>query len=457
MRSLDHVRLRWLTVWAPTAFFALLISIAFHLHAGPLPGSVVFLLVVTLAGGGAYLFSRFVFASIQRQEEDVVRRNRELAVLNAVGAVLDGSLVLDEVLPRALDTILAGIGVEAGEIFLRDEETGEMVLRAHRGLFPEAFQEMIRFKFGEGFPGRVAASGEAIVVHDLARDPRFLRAQVVRSGFQAFASIPLKARDEVLGVLNVAALDPRRPAPEEVRLLTALGHQLGIAVENFRLSGRLQVMAVLGERQRLAREMHDSLAQRLSYVHLKLADVAELVRRDVAQAEADLSELKHVTREAYEEVRQAIFGLRTMVSRHLGLVPTLTEYLHEWNRRTGIAVDLRTGGAEALRLAPVVEVQLIRIVQEALANVRRHAAARRVIVVLEPAGALARVAVRDDGRGFDPTAVLGERRQCFGLDTMRERAEGVGGKFVLTASPGQGTTVEVWLPLIEPARKEAGP
>lgn len=447
--SLSRASLRWLAVWAPTAFFALLVGIAFHLHPGALPIPIVFLLVVTLASGGAYLFSRFVFANIQRQEAEIIQRNRELAAVNAVGEVLSQSLKVEEILPRALDTILEAIRLEAGEVFLREEETGEMVLWAHRGLFPEAFREVVRFKPGEGFPGRVAATGEAIVVHDLSRDPYFLRRAVVARGLRAFASVPLKAKDKVVGVLNVATFDPRHPTPEDMRLLTAVGHELGMAIENFRLSEQLQVMAVVSERQRLAREMHDSLAQSLGYLHLKLADAQRRLGPERADLAADLGELKRVARDAYEEVRQAIFGLRTMVSRNLGVISTLTEYLHDWSQQTGIAVDLEVGDGAAARFSPGVEVQLIRIVQEALANVRKHAGARRVVVTVEPAGELVRVTIRDDGRGFDLTATTSERHHCFGLETMRERAEAVGGKFAVSSASGGGTTVELCLPVFE--------
>lgn len=138
--GLGRTRLRWLTVWAPVAFLALVMGGVFTLHPHVRPTWVLFLMTLTLAGGGAYLFSRFVFASIQRQEEEIVQRNRELTALNAVGEVLSRSLRIDEALPRALETILEAIGVEAGEIFLREEETGEMVLRPIGGSSPKPFK-----------------------------------------------------------------------------------------------------------------------------------------------------------------------------------------------------------------------------------------------------------------------------------------------------------------------------
>ena len=212
-----------------------------------------------------------------------------------------------------------------------------------------------------------------------------------------------------------------------------------------------EALAIVRERQRIARELHDSLAQSLGYLHLGLATLdAEIAAGRTARVEAALADLRKAAREAYEEARQAIFGLRSMVSRSLGLIPTLTEYLHDWSRQTGIAVDLRVEPEETMALPPVVEVQLIRIIQEATANIRKHAGARRVLVSVERDREFARASIRDDGVGFDPPAISGEGRDRFGIETMRERAEGVGGKLTLSSRQGEGTTVEVQLPLDKP-------
>jgi signal transduction histidine kinase len=210
-------------------------------------------------------------------------------------------------------------------------------------------------------------------------------------------------------------------------------------------------MAVMKERQRIARELHDSLAQSLGYLHLGLASLERRITAgQTAEVHAELAELRKAARAAYEEARQAIFGLRSMVSRSLGLIPTLTEYLHDWSRQTGIAVDLKVDAEETMTLPPVVEVQLIRIVQEATANIRKHAGARRVLVSIERDREFARASIRDDGIGFDPPAIAGEARDRFGIETMRERAEAVGGKLTLSSRLGQGTTVEIQLPLDKP-------
>jgi len=225
------------------------------------------------------------------------------------------------------------------------------------------------------------------------------------------------------------------------------GQEEEIVRRNHELADVNEAMAVLKERQRIARELHDSLAQSLGYLHLGLAVLERQINAgQMAEAHAELTELRKAARGAYEEARQAIFGLRSMVSRSLGLIPTLTEYLHDWSGQTAVPVDLQVDAEDATRLPPVVEVQLIGIIQEALANVRKHARARRVVVSVERRDEAARLAIHDDGRGFDPSAVAGGSNGGFGIETMRERAEAVGGKFTISSRPGQGTQVEVEFP-----------
>lgn len=221
------------------------------------------------------------------------------------------------------------------------------------------------------------------------------------------------------------------------------------------LADAKEAVAVVKERQRIARELHDSLAQQLGYLHLRLADVErQLAAGMVAPRDAEIGELKKLAREAYEEARQAIFGLRSMVSRSLGFIPTLTEYLHDWSQQTGVMVDLRVDSEEPITPAPVVEVQLIGIIQEAMANVRKHAEAHRVVLSVEGDEESATVSIRDDGVGFDLRAVAGEARRSFGIETMQERAEAIGGKLTVSSRAGDGTLVEVRFPMAEPRRRD---
>ncbi len=442
----EHERLRWLGVWLPAVAVSLLFSLMWAHHLHELFDIVVHVLAMGIITGGVYLFSRYVFRIVEQKEQEVLRRNQELAALHAVGAVINESLDLNGVLSRALDKVLEVTGAQSGEIFLWEEGTEELVPRAFRGLFPEVFQA--RFKLNEGFPGRIAQTGKPIVVHDLPGDPRFLRRRVKEAGFHSFAGVPLRSKGKMVGVMGIFALDPRRLTSEDIELLDGLGNQIGVAIENATLYAQLREMTMLEERQRIAREMHDGLAQALSSLHFRTSRAQDLLKaNETARVQATLEEIRKMAEAAYEDIRQSIFGLRTMVSRSLGLVPTLTEYLHDWSLQNGVTADLQIRDERRIRLSPEAELQLIRIIQEALANVRKHAAARYARVRFELEGDHVLVTVADDGKGFHPAQLPRSRNKGYGLETMRERAESVGGSLKVQSQPGRGTSVLVRLPL----------
>ncbi len=203
-------------------------------------------------------------------------------------------------------------------------------------------------------------------------------------------------------------------------------------------------LAILEERDRLARELHDSLGQVLGFVNLK-AKVAEalIARGRAAEAGEELSQMRTAVQEAYEEVRQAILSLRT-APQPRGLVAALREYVERMREQTGLDIRLEAPGE--IRLSPAAETQVIRIVQEALTNVRKHARATRVWVRFAREGTGTLVTVSDDGQGFDLAQVQSAPGARFGLVTMRERAESVGGTLTVDTAPGRGTTVRVFIP-----------
>ena len=156
--------------------------------------------------------------------------------------------------------------------------------------------------------------------------------------------------------------------------------------------------------------------------------------------------MSSITALAYEELRQSIFGLRTKVSRELGLIPGLAKYLHEFSIQNEIAVEFNADEGQAIHLPPVSEVQLIRIVQEALTNLRKHSGTRQARVRLHRQDSLIQLTIEDDGRGFDPAVLTSPDRLHFGLQTMRERAEAVRGNLEIDTRPDGGTRIVVTLP-----------
>ncbi len=211
--------------------------------------------------------------------------------------------------------------------------------------------------------------------------------------------------------------------------------------------------AVMQERERLSRELHDGVAQLVAHLLLRLDTIKELVQADrPQQAEAELERLHGVADEIYQDMGESIAGLRTNLTER-GLVRALQDYLDQFEERHQIATSLRTDDA-ADQLSPLAALQLFRLIQEALTNVRKHAAAHQATVTLTSNGPdQLRVVIADDGQGFIPGSHSNGKARPLGLTSMRERVEALGGTFQVTSQPALGTQVTATIP-IPPTRRE---
>jgi signal transduction histidine kinase len=210
-----------------------------------------------------------------------------------------------------------------------------------------------------------------------------------------------------------------------------------------------RALAMFQERDRVARELHDSLGQVLGFVKMQAGSArALLARNQVPEADACLARLAAVAQDAHADVREYILGARAGMSAGGGFLPALEDYLRRFRENYGIAARLDVAAElSAQALEPTVEAQLLRIIQEALTNVRKHARARGVDIRLGVSNGRAEAVVRDDGAGFEAAALESAEGQTFGLRFMRERAEEVGGAVQVRSAPGQGTQIIISVPL----------
>ncbi len=217
----------------------------------------------------------------------------------------------------------------------------------------------------------------------------------------------------------------------------------------------LTMNAVMEERERLSRELHDGVAQLVAHLLLRLDTIKELVEADRPQeAEAELERLHGVADEIYEDIGASIAGLRTNVTER-GLICALQDYVDQFEERHQIPTSLRTDDA-ADQLSPLVALQLFRLIQEALTNVRKHAAAQAATVTLTSNGSdQLRVVIADDGQGFIPGPQRNGKARPLGLTSMRERVKALGGTFQVQSQPGAGTHVTATIP-IPHTRRENG-
>jgi signal transduction histidine kinase len=279
---------------------------------------------------------------------------------------------------------------------------------------------------------------------------------------RSLLAVPIVSGGRILGNLYLTEkLNEPEFSKDDEDTLARFATQAALAIENARLHRRVRDLAITEERERIAREMHDSLAQVLGYVNTKAQAVQELLKTDqVQKAEAQVGQLGEAARSAYADVREGILGLRTSLGPQRSLLQALEEYLASWREQSGIQAELGLEPADAqlAGLTPTAELQLLRIVQEALANVRKHADATCVSIRIRQTPEAIETTIDDNGRGFVQDLPDGRGRwenaagPHFGLATMRERVESVGGQLEVRSAPGEGTRIAVRIPAQAAAR-----
>lgn len=440
--SMGTKTLRIITIVAPAAFIGLIEVLRHEVIIEPAPMIVGNVLIVVVVTVGAFFFSKLIFGIIGKAQSETLRRNQELAALNSVALAVSESLDLDVVLYRALAEVLKTTHADAGEIFLLDEKTQEMVRRVHAGEDGDDSSSATEETVGENLAREVARSEESLTVDDTADHPVVIDGVEVPRSYRSHASVPLKTKNAIIGVVNIFGREPRRFTSEDTLLLTNIGNQIALAIENARLHDRVQSMATMEERERIAREMHDGLAQVLSFVSVKSQAARQFVSSgNEESAKEQLVELEDIAREMYADVREAIMDLRTTTSQHRDLGSTLQEYVLRFSEMSGIKTELVVDDGGIPNLSQNSEVQVIRIIQEALTNVRKHAQASHAQVRISCEDGKCSVTIEDDGLGFDVSNIKRGSWPRFGLQTMKERAESIKGTLDISSSPGDGTRV----------------
>jgi signal transduction histidine kinase len=386
-----------------------------------------------------------LYRELRDRDHTLTHRNEDLALLNEIGTALASSLELDEILNKTLALLMAHFKVEAGEIFLCDEDGASLRLVLHRGEAAEAFWIRNRFRLGEGVIGLVAQTMQAIVSDDLSRETRFLRDAVVRAGFKQMACIPLTARGALAGVLSIISRKRKAFGENEIQLLESVGAWAGTAIENARLHYNARRLAVLEERERIGMDLHDGVVQSIYGVGLALEDARLAMKGNISQADERIQKAIESLDRVIHDIRNYILDLRPRQLRGEGLLEGLQRLVAEFQQNTNVEVLLNDTRANHLTGLPQTHIMaLFLICQEALANVAKHANASKVSVDLWTTSDRILLEVHDDGKGFDVQNI--SRTVGHGLANMMTRAHNVGGDLEVSSAPGEGTTILVWVP-----------
>jgi two-component system NarL family sensor kinase len=390
------------------------------------------------------------------------RASAELATLTALAQALSGPADLTQSLQAALTTVADVLGLETGWVWLLDEQSAEPRLAAQRAL-PQALRDHPDAMHGDCFCLKTFRAGDlrgaanvnvvwcsrlaVLIDDDRAEDVGRL---------QCHASVPLVVGDRRLGMLNVASRDWRVLSDAELSLLTTAGALVSLAVERSRLEAASARAFAAEERNRLAREIHDTLAQGLAALtmQLEVADTLADQGADDARLGGAVNRALALARATLDEARRSVLDLREAPLEG----QTLTEALVGLATRGGDGrprVDVVATDVGHVTLAPALAGGLYRIAQQAVANAMQHAGASRIAVRLTHEAGVLSLRIEDDGHGFAPGSVPTDR---FGLVGMRERARLLGGTLVVESAPDAGTVIDVRVPDVaraSPARSES--
>lgn len=357
-------------------------------------------------------------------------REQDLRRLWQAGLELTDSAEYAHVLRTIVDRARELVGGEASALCLWDESQRWWVVQGTSGA-NDAFEVSVN---------RIESQTGATPVE----------CPVIRFKYrQAHLDVPVMHENKIIGCLCIANQHARDFSAHERELLASIAAQAAHAIETAHQLETAGTRATTAERGRLAREMHDTLAQMLGFVNIKTQAAREfLAQGQTEQAKVQLDQLSKLAQELYADTRELILGLHSETGPERGLVPALEEYTRQFDELSGIQTTLSVDGFAELTLAPATEVQLIRVVQEALSNVRKHAHANRANVRFERHDNSGRVEISDDGQGFDPANYARGQFPQFGLTSMRERVESLGGTLKIESAAARGTKIQIEFPLV---------
>jgi signal transduction histidine kinase len=385
-----------------------------------------------------------LYEHMRERDIALTRRNVDMALLNGIASALTSSLELDEILNKTLGLVMNYMRVEAGEIFLLEEDGKSLRMVLHRGQAAEAFWTKNVFKMGDGYVGFVAETRKPLVSTDLASDVRFLREAVVKAGFRQIACIPLLSGERLMGVMSVATLSTEPLDDRNVEMMAAVGNWAGLAIENARLHANARRLAILEERERIGMDLHDGIIQSIYGVGLSLESAFHSIEENPNDAKLRVQHAIDGLNQAIRDLRSYILDLKPRQLGNDGLMTGIKRLIAEYRANTFSDVHISEPDVDLQNLAQGQVLALFHICQEALANCAKHARAKKVQIAVWATDERVLMEVSDDGKGFDMESMnisIGH-----GLANMRTRARSVGGDVEISSAVNEGTTVLAWVP-----------
>ena len=417
----------WQTMW-----FRVMLSVAF----------------VAIVFGGVRLRTRAIHDR-NRELERVVRertsalekRNQEIQALYEADERILRNVSLNQVFQTLVDVAVDVLDADRSVVFAWDEKQTKVVPRVSHGFSPETLKVM-EFAKGEGLVGQVLASGKPVIIRQIELDDfrPDVRAALIAEGIRSFVHLPIVVDHRVVGVFNVGFTRPNLIGDDTTRLFSALAHRASISIANMELFEQTKDLAVMEERNRLARDLHDSAKQKAFAALAQLGTARGILNGHENSAGMHLSEAENLVSDVIQELTFLVQEIYPIALQEKGLTAILREYIFEWENRNDVTIQFVARNERRLSLE--VEQAIYRIAQETLANIARHSHASRVDMSLVYNGESVQLSVSDNGCGFDTNT----KSPGMGLRSIRERASSVHGTVQVQSAPGHGTRLLVQVP-----------
>jgi nitrate/nitrite-specific signal transduction histidine kinase len=379
------------------------------------------------------------------------QRAEQLRTINEVSRKISSIVNLDELLPYVGNLLRETFHYYNVNIYLLEPSSGKLMLKAlclsgQKGVIPVGVPLEVD---EESIVGWVAQAGEPILANDVSEDPRY-RAVEALEDTKSELAVPVRMGKKVIGVLDIESTDVDAFGEADLYTTQTLADQLAVAIDNARLYEETRQIAVMEERNRMAREIHDTLAQGFSGIILQLEAAEQAMGSDEPGLQRHLNQARNLARKSLAEARRSVWNLRPQALEQKPLTEAIKQEADRFSQTTGVSVKINILGNKR-NLPPEIEAGILRIFQESVTNVRKHAKATEVEVNLTFSDSTAELTVRDNGVGFKQR-VAGDgkggkkKSDTFGLISMRERARGFGGTFEVQSRAGKGTLVKIVIP-----------
>ena len=376
-------------------------------------------------------------------EQELVQHTRRLSALYTALTAYHQINDLDEMMKLTLNQILKILAGSVGSIHLFDDAGEKLHLAAHKGMSNPVLQSLQSISAKDEIICKIISRRKALIVSDMRTDPRLAEISTA-GGWDVFIGLPITYGKIIWGVLAIYGDKSHLETVEEIELLEIIAGQIGIAIENSHLREQAERLAIVDERNRLARELHDSVTQSIYSLTL-FAETAQRMMEvgDMVETRRCLNEIADSSQQALKEMRLLVYKLRPSTYKDIGLTNSIEQRLRAVEGRSGINFDFQAD--KTLLLQPKIEGALYSVAVEALNNALKHARADRIRVALVSEGNFISLEISDNGKGFD----LDQARESggLGLTSIQERVADLQGEIQINSIPGEGSTIRVRIPI----------